>query len=441
VTKRVGSTGLIAVAMALALLAAACGSSKTATGSSSTTAAGGGTVGTAPAGNTASAPGITPTRIKVGYIYEATGQGSSSEIGGDGGARARFALQNAAGGVNGRMIDMTTADTQTNPQAFSTAANDMVQNQHVFGILPISSLTFLGAAALNKQGIPLVGSAFDGPEWGEQPYNNMFTFTIPLTSTINGSDYTYTYFGKLLKQIAVSKFGGLAYGISQSSQQSVKAAVASATKQGIATCYTNYAVPFGAVDFTAAALSIKSTGCNGVVGALVDSSNSALAQTLQDSGSKAKLLFFQGYDQSVLDSSSARSSLNGAYFTTSVIFYPSSPPVKTMLDAMVKYGGLKPGAIPDFGMWTSYVAADMFIKGLELAGQNPTRQSFITNLRKVTSYDAGGLLATPANPSAFGTINEFPATACGLFVQLQGNKFVPAPDDGKVCGDRIAYKP
>jgi branched-chain amino acid transport system substrate-binding protein len=397
--------------------------------------------GSGKAGNVASAPGVTTNSVKVGYIYSATGPASSTSIGADGGARARFALQNAEGGVNGRTIQMATADDQTSPQGFTTAAKDMVQNQHVFGILPISSLTFLGAADLNKQGIPLVGSAFDGPEWGEQPYNNMFTFTIPLTSTLNGSDYTYTYFGKFLKTIGVTKFGGLAYGISQSSQQSVKATVASAEGQGISTCYTNYAVPFGAVDFTAASLAIKSKGCNGVTGALVDSSNAALAQTLKDAGSNAKLLFFQGYDQSVLDSSSARSGLNGAYFLTSVVFYPSSPPVKTMLDAMVKYGGLKPGAIPNFGMWTSYVAADMFIKGLELAGQNPTRESFITNLRKVTSYDAGGLLATPAHPSAFGTIDEFPATACNLFVQLQGDKFVPSPGDGKVCGDRIAYKP
>jgi branched-chain amino acid transport system substrate-binding protein len=432
VTKRHWAKGLIAVGGGLSVLLAACGGS---TGSSE------GPAGTGRPGNTASAPGVTPTRIKVGFIYEATGQGSSSEIGADGGARARFALQNAAGGVNGRTIDMTAADTQTNPQGFTTAANDMVENQHVFAILPISSLTFLGAAALNKQGIPLVGSAFDGPEWGVQPYNNMFTFTIPLTSTLNGSDYTYTYFGTFLKSLGVTKLGGLAYGISQSSIQSVKAAMASAAGQGISSCYANYAVPLGAVDFTAASLAVKSNDCKGVIGALVDSSNTALAQTLKDAGSNAKMLFFQGYDQSVLDSSSARSSLDGAYFATSVIFDRSIPQVKTMLDAMVKYGGLKPGAIPNFGMWTSYVAADMFIRGLELAGQNPTRESFITNLRKLPSYDADGLLPTPAKPSAFGTIDEFPARFCGLFVRLAGDKFVPVQGNGSVCGDRIAYKP
>ena len=41
------------------------------------------------------------------------------------------------------------------------------------------------------------------------------------------------------------------------------------------------------------------------------------------------------------------------------------------------------------------------IKGLELAGKNPTRQAFISNLRKVGNYTAGGLLAKPDHLPTF----------------------------------------
>jgi hypothetical protein len=36
------------------------------------------------------------------------------------------------------------------------------------------------------------------------------------------------------------------------------------------------------------------------------------------------------------------------------------------------------------------------IKGLEVAGKNPTRQSFITNLHNVTGYDADACFPMPS---------------------------------------------
>jgi branched-chain amino acid transport system substrate-binding protein len=77
---------------------------------------------------------------------------------------------------------------------------------------------------------------------------------------------------------------------------------------------------------------------------------------------------------------------------------------------------------------------DLMIKGLEVRGKNPTRQSFITNLRTVTSYDASGLLPNPVDFSlaAFGKAR--PKT-CGRYAKLQGDTFVPIPSDGKpTCG-------
>jgi branched-chain amino acid transport system substrate-binding protein len=62
------------------------------------------------------------------------------------------------------------------------------------------------------------------------------------------------------------------------------------------------------------------------------------------------------------------------------------------------------------------------IEGLQVAGKNPTRQSFITNLRKVTSWNDNGLLAVPEN---FEHTTTPAKTECGYTVQLVGHNFVP----------------
>jgi branched-chain amino acid transport system substrate-binding protein len=77
------------------------------------------------------------------------------------------------------------------------------------------------------------------------------------------------------------------------------------------------------------------------------------------------------------------------------------------------------------------------VKGLEVAGKNPTRQSFITNLRNVTGYDAEGLLPNAIDLS-LANFGKAPNKVCGWYAKLQGTQFVPVPSDGSAtCGTRI----
>jgi hypothetical protein len=112
-----------------------------------------------------------------------------------------------------------------------------------------------------------------------------------------------------------------------------------------------------------------------------------------------------------------------------------------MYSNLEKYdSSYKAGTMPDFGLWGSYIAADLMIKGRQGAGANPSRQSFITNLRKVTNYDAGGLLPSPTSFANFGTPDMIPSTACEYFVQLKAGKFVPGVgSDRRICGQRISF--
>jgi hypothetical protein len=51
--------------------------------------------------------------------------------------------------------------------------------------------------------------------------------------------------------------------------------------------------------------------------------------------------------------------------------------------------------VPSFGQYEAWVGADLMIKGIQMAGKNPTRPAVIKDLRSLKSYDVNGLLPQP----------------------------------------------
>ncbi|HUZ09202.1 MAG TPA: ABC transporter substrate-binding protein [Acidimicrobiales bacterium] len=380
--------------------------------------------------------------ITIGYITSETGVASSTFADGAAGAQARVAAQNAKGGVNGHKLKLVAEDDQSSPANNQTAAQDLVQAKGAFGVIDFSSFTFAAAKYLNQQGIPVTGSEFDGPEWGMQPYTNMFTYSPATYTPFNGVYYNYLGgIAKLLKQKGVRKMAGLSYGISPSAQRSVNQLLTAMTKVGVPTCYNNSSIPFGAVDFTSSALSIKNSGCNGVHAAFVDASDIALSSSVKQAGVKAVQYYYEGYDQTVLNSPTAMTALDGDYFPSGFNFITPNSATQTMLNNLAKYDpSFHRGDIPDLGLFGSYVATDLMIYGLQHAGKNPTRQAFITNLRKVKNYTGSGLFAsTPVSFTNFGTVKMLPKQACSYYVQLKGSKFVLANGGKILCAPLQGY--
>jgi branched-chain amino acid transport system substrate-binding protein len=116
-----------------------------------------------------------------------------------------------------------------------------------------------------------------------------------------------------------------------------------------------------------------------------------------------------------------------------VPFELNTPATSSMLSAMKQYENYK-GTVPDYGQIEGWISADLMITGLEHAGANPTRASFMTGLRSVDNYSANGLLANPVDLrlSAFGTAAQ---QTCAYIVQLVNGRFLPLP---KVCGTRLS---
>ena len=196
--------------------------------------------------------------------------------------------------------------------------------------------------------------------------------------------------------------------------------------------YVNTSIPFGGVNVTPVVLDMKRAGVDSAWLAMDNNTNFAILSTAKQNGLNLKVpVAATGYGQSVLDDPSAVQTAQNAYF---IAWGPplNSKPEKELRAALQKYQGFS--GVPGFDWFEGWTNMDLMIKGLEVAGKNPTRQSFINNLRTVTSYDAGGLLPNPVNFSlaAFG---KAPPESCNWYAKLQGSNFVPVPSNGKpVCG-------
>ena len=387
---------------------------------------------------TASDVGVTPTTIKIGYITSQTGIAASTFKGGDQGALARIKLQNAQGGVDGRKLELVARDDGAGNT--KTQAQDLVENEKVFGVIPFTAFLAGDAAVyLNQQGVPVTGLEFDGPEWGQSPNSNMFTYGPPLYTPFDGNYYTYQGQAKFLKSIGVTKLATLGFGISASSTSSIKAIQAAAKSVGIDLCYNNLSVQFGQTTFATEALAIKQAGCNGVVSSMVDASDVGLGAALTQAGVQSKNFYYTGYDQAILDDSNATTALNGAYFSAAPNFTNQTTGTQQMLAAIKKYAPSVPKGIPNLGVYGSYYAMDVMIRGLELAGQNPTRANFISKMRSEANYSGGGLFTPSVSFTGFPTKAMLPPSLCADYVQLTGGKFKTVKSN--VCGKlMVAYK-
>jgi len=361
--------------------------------------------------------GASAAPITIAYITSVTGPGASEDASSPAAFEARLDLQNAEGGVNGHKLVPLVIDDQTNPSEIATAVQSA--DSKAFGIVSQSPLFFLAAKYPQQQGVPVTGSYSDGPEWGEQPYTNMF-------AADNGSvDPKYpvnTQLGNIIKHFGGTVLGAYGYGISPSSSRAAIATGQSFHHAGGKVGVVDTSIPFGSVDFTSIALTAKQDGVNALAPEMDDNSNYALAEALEQAGVKLKApLFATGYEPSVINSP-AWSAIQGGYFLS--LFRPWLLPnagTEQMQAAMEKYAHFTKSDFPSFSQYEAWAGADLMIKGLQLAGPNPSRAAVIKDLRGLKSYNANGLLPQSINYSTI--FGHDPAQECAWVVQAQKSGF------------------
>ena len=381
--------------------------------------------------------GITKKAIKIGFIYPATGVAASISASALGGFEARVDRQNAAGGINGRKIVVVSRDDASSG-ANLTAAQDLVENEHVFAVVNASPFAFLSYRWLLEHGVPMIGNGADGTYYQQQGNEDV------LSSAGNGlpfGDSTYDTVARAMKKLGVKKAAVLAYGAASSSVATAKAFMSFAVPGvGLDPVYTNTSVDFGSSDVGPLVLGIKNSGADGVYLPMAAATNIAVAQGLQQNGVDMKAtVLATGYGQDFLDSPAAK------VLPSSAIFAAPGKPVE-LKDAATKrfQSDLKKYAkvtgVPDFGQYSGYEIGDFTVVSLQKAGNPPTRQGLIDGSHSIRSYDAAGLACAPVDVSLAGR-GKTPAKTCGYFVQIKNGKFVPYPKSGKPITGKLVGTP
>jgi branched-chain amino acid transport system substrate-binding protein len=401
---------LLAAAVVATLIsgfAAACSSSSSTTG-----AAGSSTSNTnVTAGKTITLGIVTPL---TGPVASSFGQETIE------GAQARIALANADHELpNGETVKLVSVDEGSSPQTSLAATQQLVEHDHVFGVLAAGAFFYGAYRWAAQQNVPVVGDGIDGPEWNSSQYPNMFA----AFGSTDDSYPSYTGMPAFFKSQGGTSFCGVGYN-APSTVGNGEAMVGSMKAAKVPVPYTNYGIAAGNTNFTSVALSIKQSGCNILGSQMTLGDTLNLITALKNANVTLKATFIQGgYGQDLLDQPSSLASAQGVDMAAG--YEPSSlntTATKALMSALKTYANwTKP--YPSAGMEWGWFTADTAIEGLKVAGANPTQQSFISNLRKVTSFNHEGLTC-PVDYAVFGNTNQqFPGN-CTWMVKVEGSQFV-----------------
>ena len=152
-----------AVALSAAALVAltACGSSSKGSSPPPTTGASSSSGGGPSSSASASSGGGNGTTITVGVLADFTGPAASGNKTVTDGIKAGVVYANR----NGYKVKYVLADTATNPATALSAAQKLVQQDHVSVVIAHSAITFSAAPYLTAHNVPVIGAGEDGPEW------------------------------------------------------------------------------------------------------------------------------------------------------------------------------------------------------------------------------------------------------------------------------------
>jgi len=322
-------------------------------------------------------PGVTPTTINLGWIGPKTGAAAANYIGSSEAAQLRIDQENAKGGINGRKIVYKVYDDASNGSGQITAVQKALQQDNIFGLTAQTNTTSM-YPTLKDQGIPVTG--FSNPAFGTD--RNAFGTTGATLSSNPALANTGVL--EKLKQQGVTKIANINH-VSTGASASGNATAGLIPLVGGLTQVLRIAdEPQGTHDATSTALRIKNSGADGaVIVGFIDGAISIM-QALKQQGVNLKGVSIVGLsDPAVLKT--ANGALDGALGTNY-----GTVPVGVNVRAVKTYAaGMKAAGINPYssGAPQGFVGADLLITGLKAAGKCPTRESFITNLRKVTSWN------------------------------------------------------
>lgn len=398
-----------AVVATMVTVAAGCGSSaKSASGSGPSPSAGGGHTYT------------------VGVLTDLTGPAASGNKTSVQGVQAGVVMAKRAG----YDIKYVVGDTTTSPNGALSAAQKMVQEDHVLAVIADSALTFSASNYLTSQGIPVIGAAEDGPEWMSS--KNMFSVYGALDTTKVSTTY-----GDFFKMKGVTTVGALGYGISPASAESAKAAGVSAQHAGLKSGYVNANFQFGSTNVQPIAIAMKNAGVDGLTATVDPNTGFSLITALRQLGDNPKVaLLPTGYGGDLSQAGpGALQDAQGVYFSVSFEPVEMHTPATEQFVSDLKSAGVQ--TEPTYAEYVGYTSVAMLDAALKAAGSDPTHSSLIDALDGLRNFSDAGLLGTHTFSPGDRASTPIGIDGCYWITELSGQSFHLVPGADPICGTEI----
>jgi branched-chain amino acid transport system substrate-binding protein len=345
--------------------------------------------------------------IKIGVLIALSGPAAAY------GAEERRAIEaateqvNAAGGINGRKIELVVRDTKTNPTEAARLAGQVIADDKVIAIIGATtgSETLAFADTAMRAGVPMfpmVGTpSVTDPA---QPFSKwIFRMSVPLSTDLTASFNRMVKDGK--KRMAIFSEED-AYG-----QQGSAMAVALAKKESGIEVVENISAPKAATDLTTQATKIRNAKPDAVFMVTASTGSAgALLRKLQQVGLNVPVYGMAGIVQKQIITSGGSAA---EMLIAPALVNPDEPgPLTALFDLMKAHGG-----VDGFGAVLGANAAAGVIEALKSGATTGAQlRDAMEKIGPIKGYAAGPIRFTPTDHDSWGPETVF-------FVTVRNGKF------------------
>ena len=363
--------------------------------------------------------GVTDSTIDIGNVSIISGPvpgfGKTSQLA----TQSYVNYVNSQGGVCGRRLKLDTADDRFDSGGNRSQTAELSKKVLAF-VGGLSVVDDGGATVLQGTNIPDVGLALS--DGRIKLANNFSSAPIDLADGGNAFVPAMKYYKS---QGGVN--GAVIWPGQAIARQRAQGYIKDMQRAGLNVVYTAEAA-VTETNYNGFAAQIQQHKVDVLVTALEVNSMASLAKALKQQGYQPK---FASYGPQAYGKQFLKLAGNAAEGVTLNLAYDifedraQNPALGTMLDWFTRTA---PGTDPDFFAIIAWTSADLFVRALRAAGARPTRDRVLAELRKITNFDAGGILA-PINPAGKHWAD------CFLIVKVQNMQWrrVDPPTTGFRC--------
>jgi ABC-type branched-subunit amino acid transport system substrate-binding protein len=369
---------------------------------------------------------ITSTCLTVGNISTISGPVPGLFEGGEVGANAYFSyLDSTQGGIDGRKVSLLSDDDQFNGQTNEADTQQLISKV----------LAFVGSFSLqDADGGTILAQHPTVPNvsMSLSPTTIALPNTVMPQPTSDGwAEGPLLYFAKKYPQAV--KHVGILVAQEAAAEYAATNLEAGMVHEGYKIVYSQLYGPLD-TNFTPEVLAMKSAGVQFVDLTETDATNAEdiLAEMYQQ-GFHPEVIESAGplYVDDFTQKAGGPQVTDGVYLDQEDALYlgadaKSVPEVNTMLSWIQK---VQPNFTTDLFTLYGWCAAMLFTEALEHSGSNPDSASVLAALKKIHSFDAGGLMA-PDNPGS----RQPPS--CWLLARVVNGVYVripPSPKSSFIC--------